>query len=73
MHDFKHHYCDASVIICEYNNALSVRLEVKDNERKKKELYDQIAALNKECSFWQSHLNTNMQTWKAFLKLDAMQ
>ncbi|MBA3978949.1 MAG: hypothetical protein H0X50_12325 [Nitrosopumilus sp.] len=53
MHDFKHHDYDASVIICEYNNALSGRQEVKDNERKKKELHDQIAALNKECSFWQ--------------------
>jgi len=72
MHDFKNNGYDAPAIIFEYNSALSLRLEVLDNERKNKELYKRGASLQKESSFWQSHLNTHTQTWNAFLKLDAM-
>ncbi len=51
---------------------MSLRLEVSDNERKIRELHDQIASLQKESSFWQSQLNTHRQAWNAFLKLDAI-
>jgi hypothetical protein len=72
MCDFKIHGYNASAIINEYNSALSLRLEVADNERKNRDLYVHRAILNAAVSSLQFQVNTHRQTINAVSELASM-
>jgi hypothetical protein len=72
MHDFNIHGYSAIEIIKEYNSALSLRLEVADNERKNRDLYEQRAILHDAISSLQSQINTHRQTINIVSELASM-
>ncbi len=72
MHDFKTLGFDAFRIYSLYNSALSLRQEVKDNERRNKELYDQRTNLHRTVLTLQAQLSMHRQTLNAFSELKAI-
>jgi hypothetical protein len=72
MHDFNINGYSASAIINEYNSALSLRLEVADNERKNRDQYKQRGILHDAISSLQFQVNTHRQTINAVSELASM-
>jgi hypothetical protein len=72
IHDFKVNGYDPAKIINEYTSSLSLRLEIKENENKIKELWQQRNSLQNLVSFLGSQANMHRQTMNAFRELEAM-
>jgi hypothetical protein len=72
IHDFKVNGYDPAKIINEYTSSLSLRLEIKENENKIKELWQQRNSLQNLVSFLGSQANMHRQTMNAFRELGAM-
>lgn len=72
IHDFKVNGYDPAKIIYEYTISLSLRLEIKENENKVKELWQQRNSLQNLVSFLGSQANMHRQTMNAFSELEAM-
>ena len=72
IHDFEVNGYDPAKIINEYTSSLSLRLEIKENENKIKELWQQRNSLQNLVSFLGSQANMHRQTMNAFSELEAM-
>ncbi|MBA3284333.1 MAG: hypothetical protein H0U27_04650, partial [Nitrosopumilus sp.] len=72
VNDFKNHGYDASKILSEYLQALSLRMEIKTNEDKVQTLQNQVTALNDSVLSLESQVNMHKQTMDTFSWLEAM-
>ncbi len=72
INDFKSHNFDAFKILNEYLTSLSLKLTIKTDESKVKELEKQIASLQNSFSYWHSQAQLHKQTIGTYNELKAM-
>jgi hypothetical protein len=72
IYDFKQMGYDATKIIREYKNSLSLKLEIKENQDKVNDLYEQQSSLQNLVSHLESQASMHKQTMSVYGELEAM-
>jgi hypothetical protein len=70
--DFKENGYDVTSIVAEYNNAVKLKWEIKQNEAQIKAYQNQLTILHNDILFYQSVLDKNRKNWDTYQKLETM-
>ncbi len=70
--DFKENGYDVTSIVAEYNKAIKLRLELKQNEAQIKAYQKQLTDLHNDINFYQSILDSHRKNWDTYKKLEVM-
>ncbi len=72
INDFKSHNFDAFKILNEYLTSLSLKLTIKTDESKVKELEEQITSMQSSFSYWRTQTQIHKQAIDTYNELQAM-